>query len=227
MRALGLTDFYQYHNHIKNNPSELEKLLDTLTINLSYFFRNPETFEYIRTSIFPILKKKTGRLLFWSAGCAQGEEPYSLAIIAQESSLLNRVKIYGTDIDNDTLKEAARGIYSTIALQYTPEHIKTQYFEKTKEGLQITEKIRERVHFLNLDIFNPHSFEQCDLIMCRNVLIYLDRDAQSIILKNFYNQLKRGGFLVIGKVELLIGIPEADLFEVMSREEHIYRRKDR
>ncbi len=227
MRALGLTDFCQYHNHIKENPSEIEKLLETLTINLSYFFRNPETFEYIKTSIFPILKEKRETLTFWSAGCAQGEEPYSLAILAQESSLLNKVKIYGTDIDNHILKQAARGIYSTMALQYTPDHVKAHYFEKTNDGLRIAEKMRERVEFLNLDIFESPLFEPCDLIMCRNVLIYLDRDAQSIILKNFHNRLKRGGFLIIGKVELLIGIPEAELFEVVSREEHVYRRKER
>lgn len=226
MRALGLTDFCQYHDHIKNNPSELKKLLDTLTINLSYFFRNPETFEYLKTSIFPIFKKKMGTLTFWSAGCAQGEEPYSLAIIAQESSLLNRVKIFGTDIDNHTLEEAARGIYSPTAFQYTPDHIVAHYFEKTKRGLQINEEIRQRVHFLNLDLFESSSFEPCDLIMCRNVLIYVDRDAQSVILKNFYNRLKSGGFLIIGKVELLIGIPEAELFEVVSREEHIYMKKN-
>lgn len=226
MRALGLADFSQYHNYLKNNPVELKKLLDTLTINLSYFFRNPETFEYLKKCIFPTFKKKRGELTFWSAGCAQGEEPYSLAIIAAESTLLNRVKIYGTDIDTHTLNIAEKGIYSPMAFQYTPENIMENCFEQTAQGFKIKEKIRNRVRFSKLDLFEISSFEPCDLIMCRNVLIYVDRSAQSTILRTFYKQLKYGGYLVIGKVELLIGIPEAKLFEVVSRDEHVYRKKD-
>lgn len=224
MRTLRLPDFHQYHDYVKKNPDELKKLLDTLTINLSYFFRNPETFAYIKESIFPTLKKQRGVLRFWSAGCAQGEEPYSLAIIAAESSLLGRAKIYGTDIDNHTLKEAKQGIYSPAAFQYTPTRVITHYFRKTEQGYQITEEIRKQVHFLNLDLFEASPFEPCDLIMCRNVLIYIDRNSQSTILKRFYAQLKSGGYLIIGKVELLIGIPEAKLFEAVSRDEHVYRK---
>ncbi len=224
MRSLHLPDFHQYHDYVKKNPSELKKLLDTLTINLSYFFRNPETFAYVKDSIFPIFRKKRGTLRFWSAGCAHGEEPYSLAIIAAESSLLRRVKIYGTDIDNHTLKEAIQGIYSPVGLQYTPTRIVTHYFRRTEKGYQVKEEIRKRVHFLKLDLFETSPFEPCDLIMCRNVLIYIDRNSQSTILKKLYGQLKSGGFLIIGKVELLIGIPEAKLFEAVSRDEHVYRK---
>ena len=94
------------------------------------------------------------------------------------------------------------------------------------QGFKIKEKIRNRVRFSKLDLFEISSFEPCDLIMCRNVLIYVDRNAQSTILRTFYKQLKYGGYLVIGKVELLIGIPEAKLFEVVSRDVHVYRKKD-
>ncbi len=219
-----MSDFRQYHDYVKKNPSELKKLLDTLTINLSYFFRNPETFAFIKDSIFPTLKKKRGTLRFWSAGCAYGEEPYSLAIIAAESSLLSRVKIYGTDIDSHAVQEAALGIYSPVAFQYTPTHVVAHYFRKTEQRYQIREEIRKRVHFLNLDLFEVSSFELCDLIMCRNVLIYIDRNFQSTILRKLYDQLKSGGYLIIGKVELLIGIPEAKFFESVSRDEHVYRK---
>lgn len=224
MRALGLADFSRYQNYLKNNPAELKKLLDTITINVSYFFRNPETFDYLKNHIFPIFKKKKDTLTFWSAGCAHGEEPYSLAIIAAESALLNRVAIYGTDIDNNALEIAEKGIYTALAFQYTPKNIVGNYFEQPAQGFLIKEKIRARVIFSNLDLFEIPSFGPCDLIMCRNVLIYLDRNAQSAIIRNFYNQLKSDGYLVIGKVELLIGIPEAKLFEVVSHAEHVYRK---
>ncbi len=225
MRALGFEDFFHYHNYLKNNPAEFEKLLDTLTINLSYFFRNPETFDYLKKNIFPTFKKKNNTVTIWSAGCARGEEPYSLAITAAESTLLNKVRIYGTDIDENALARAEKGVYSSVAFQYTPEHIKAHYFEQSAQGYLISNTLRRRVEFSNLDVFEIASFAPCDLIVCRNVLIYLDRNAQSIIVRNFHNQLKTGGYMVIGKVELLIGLPEAKLFEVVSHSEHVYRKK--
>jgi len=225
MRALNIHGFEEYHQYLKKEPEEMERLLDTITINLSYFFRNPETFEYLSNSIFPEFKKRTGPMVFWSAGCAHGEEPYSLAITAAENSLLHRVDIYGTDIDNNVLQKARAGVYTKLVFQYTAEEILKKYFTETEDGFAISDKIKRRVTFLNIDLFEPPSFDPCDLIVCRNVLIYLDRGAQSTILKNFYDHLKPGGYLVIGKAELLIGIPEVKLFEVISRPEHVYRKK--
>ena len=226
MRALGLADFSSYLDYLEEHPDEFDRLLDTLTINLSYIFRNPETFEYIKNDIFPLLDKQKDKFIFWSAGCAHGEEPYSLAIIAAESNLLSKVTIYATDIDTRALETAEKGIYPVITFQYAPQNIVAKYFEKTEEGFSIKRNIKQRVQFSNLDLFEIPPFRECDLIMCRNVLIYLDRSAQSLILKNFYDQLKPGGYLIIGKVELLIGIPEVKLFEVVSRAEHVYRKKE-
>ncbi len=226
MRALDLTDFSQYRSYLRKNPDETKKLLDALTINLSYFFRNPEAYDYLRNYIFSDLKKKSKQLTFWSAGCAHGEEPYSLAIVSSESALLQRVKIYGTDIDTAALETAKKGIYSSFAFQYTPRNIVRRYFKQIDEGFLISDKIRARVAFSNHDLFEKAPFAPCDLIMCRNVMIYLDRAAQSLILRNFHDQLKPGGYLMIGKVELLIGIPEVKLFEAASRVEHVYKKKE-
>jgi chemotaxis methyl-accepting protein methylase len=224
MRALDLVEYQQYHDFLRENPAELKLLLDTLTINLSYFFRNPEAFDYLKENVLPALKKKRETLIFWSAGCARGEEAYSLAILAAETNMLHRTEIYGTDIDHNALSKAAKGIYPHMVFQYTPVHFLEKYFDRNDEGFQIKEKIKTRVKFEHHDVFKDTSFGPCDLIMCRNVMIYLGREAQSTVLKNFYKQLKPGGYLMIGKVELLIGIPEVKLFEVESRTEHVYRK---
>jgi chemotaxis protein methyltransferase CheR len=224
MRALGLADFSAYLEYLKRDDQELQRLLAILTINLSFFFRNPETFEYLQQHLMPGFKRKGGQLAFWSAGCANGEEPYTLAVMAAECSLSDRIIVYGTDIDLDTLDEAKKGVYPASSFQFTSKKILKQYFTQTERGYEIDDIIRTRVSFLHLDLLEKAPFEQCDLIMCRNVLIYLNRTAQSAVIRSFYEHLKPSGYLVIGKVELLIGIPEVKLFEVVSRAEHIYRK---
>lgn len=227
MRALQLDEYEKYLYYLIDHPEEMDVLLETLTINLSYFFRNPETFDYIRDTLFLEMKQLNRRLVVWSAGCAHGEEPYSLAISAAQSAVLNHMTIYGTDIDHQALSIAEQGIFDSFAFQYTPHHILDTYFTKQNSTYKIVKKIKDRVTFCYADLFDKPPFGACDLIMCRNVLIYLDREAQSAILRNFYDQLIPGGYLVIGKVELLIGIPEVKLFEVVNRTEHVYCKKKR
>lgn len=224
MRALGLADFSAYLEYLKRDPQEIERLLNILTINLSFFFRNPETFAFLEQHQFVDFKKKKGALVFWSAGCANGEEPYSLAVLAAETSLLERVTVYGTDIDEHTVNQARAGMFPPSTFQYTPNRIVEKYFTKRDDGYRINDDIRARVRFLHLDLFEKASFGPCDLIMCRNVFIYLNRSAQSKAIRNFSERLKPHGYLVIGKVELLIGIPELKVFEIVSRTEHIYRK---
>jgi chemotaxis methyl-accepting protein methylase len=225
MRALHLDEYDQYLRYLIDNPEEMEVLLETLTINLSYFFRNPETFDYIRDTLFVEMRGTHQRLVVWSAGCAHGEEPYSLAISAAQSGVLDRMTIHATDIDHKALDVAQQGVYDTFAFQYTPRHILDTYFQKQDAKYRIMPVIKERVKFCYADLFDKPPFGACDLIVCRNVLIYLDRPAQSAILKNFYEQLQIDGYLIIGKVELLIGIPEVKLFEVVNRMEHVYKKK--
>jgi chemotaxis protein methyltransferase CheR len=223
MRALGFIDFSQYHDYVRANPHELKKLEDVLTINLSYFFRNPETFEYIKEQCLTTMRS-CRRLVFWSAGCSHGEEPYSLAIIAAEAGLLKKTTIYGTDIDASVLKDAEKGIYTQTAVQYVQDHRLQEYFNHTTDGYTIKDELKSHTQFLRVDIMERPAFGLCDLIMCRNVLIYLDRKTQSIVLKNFYDQLTSWGYLVIGKVELLLGMPEAALFKIINRSEHVYQK---
>lgn len=223
MRALGLSEFSQYYNYLTSNPEEFTKLLDTLTIKLSYFFRNTETFDYLKNDIF-LSFKNNEKIIIWSAGCAQGEEPYSLAIIAAESGILDRVTIYATDIDDHALEKAKAGSYPPIVFQYTPQLYIEKYFEKMGENYRIKDHLKSIIQFIHLDLFDNCPFPLCDVIMCRNVLIYMDRNAQSVLVRKFFDNLKPGGYLVIGKVELLLGIPEAKFFSIVNRSERVYQK---
>jgi chemotaxis methyl-accepting protein methylase len=223
MRALDLQDFGEYHQYLRKNPGEFKKLLDVLTINLSYFFRNPETFDYLRLEVIPRFKLRPN-LIFWSAGCAHGEEAYSMAILAAEAGFLDRTVVYGTDIDRAAIQKAVAGVYPALSLQYTTDDIKTRYFRVENGAYAVDKNLKGSVRFINQDLFYRPEFELCDLIMCRNVLIYLDRKAQSTVLNNLYSQLKVDGYLAIGKVELLLGVPEVKLFQLVNRAEHIYQR---
>ena len=160
----------------------------------------------------------------WSAGCAQGEEAYSLAIIAFETEITTKTIIYATDIDDDALKKGEKGIYPTAAFQYTPPEYLEKYFVRHNGDYKIKDNIKLIVKFINLDLFDSFPYGPCDLIMCRNVLIYMSREAQSELVRKFYENLRPGGYLVIGKVELLLGIPEAKLFNLVSRTERIYQK---
>lgn len=223
MRSLNIKEFSDYHVYLRQHPDELGKLLDILTINLSYFYRNPETFEYMSRELIPQLADRS-RLCFWSAGCAHGEEAYSLALLASETGILAKTDIYGTDIDRDAIQKAKAGSYPDLALQFLPRYLRTKYFNEANGNCQISDPIKKAVRFLAHDLFTPPPFPSCDFIMCRNVLIYMDRSAQSAILKSFHEQLKSGGYLAIGKVELLLGVPEVQLFQLVSRSEHVYRK---
>ncbi len=224
LRALGIDSYDGYLSLIKKHPEELKILLDVLTINLSYFYRNPETFDFIKQKIIPELQQSNS-LIFWSAGCANGEEPYSLAIMAAESGLLKQTTIYATDVDTSALNKAQQGKFQSQSFQYLNPILKNKYFKQNKNDYFINDEIKPHVFFKKHDIFEKFPFGYCDLIMCRNVLIYLDRNAQSVIINNFNEQLKEKGFLVLGKVELLIGIPAIKQFDVVSRSEHIYQKK--
>ncbi|MCX7995740.1 MAG: protein-glutamate O-methyltransferase CheR [candidate division WOR-3 bacterium] len=223
MRALGLSEFSDYYHYLNNNPDEFKILLDTITINLSYFFRNYETFEYLMKEVLPQFTKNE-RIVLWSAGCAQGEEAYSLAIIAAEAGISHKTFIYATDIDDGALKKAEIGVYPEIAFQYTPREYLEKYFVRCNEGYRIKDDIKKNLQFILLDLFDFFPYGPCDLIMCRNVLIYMGRDAQSELVRKFYQSLKPRGYLVIGRVELLLGIPEAKFFKIINRTERVYQK---
>lgn len=219
MRALGLETYKEYEDYLKVNKEEQMKLKDTLTINVSKFFRNIEVFDIIKEDIIPKIKEP---IRCWSAGCSTGEEPYTIAIILKETG--KEGKILGTDIDVDALNKAKEGIYSIFSMDETPYHYIKKYFDEKDGKYILKEFIKEYVSFQELDFKDIEKLSmQFDIILCRNVLIYLTKEFQERLISKFYRLLDKNGFLILGMAESL-GIGKYDYFRPYKLKERIYRK---
>ncbi|MEM2099241.1 MAG: protein-glutamate O-methyltransferase CheR [Candidatus Bathyarchaeia archaeon] len=210
LRATGNKTFSSYWRYLKNNPAECTLLLNEVTINYTMFFRDMDVFAFLEKKILPsILLSKVVRI--WSAGCATGEEPYSLAILIHKilgHTLQNHeVIIFASDIDKDALSKATAGLYTKKQLQNLEERTIDKYFSKEGELYRIKDFVRRLVRFEQRDLMNPPIHKNVDLILCRNVMIYFSRESQQLIHMHFYNALREGGYLIIGKTEVLSGEP--------------------
>lgn len=232
MRAKCARTFAEYAGVLDTDPVEYDRLVEALTINVSKFFRNPETFACIATKVIPELwQSKSPLIKIWSAGCATGEEPYSLAVLAREHALavkdfdrLRTVRIVGSDIDRGALADASRGRYTEVAFGETAPAVVERYFPLENGLHTVGAEIRNLVHFEQRDLLEGTGpGGRMHLILCRNVSIYFTRDSQQLLFERFHDLLLPGGFLVLGKVETLLG-KARDLFAPVSSRERIYRR---
>jgi len=204
-----------------------------LTIHVSKFFRNQDTFNKLRDEIFPSLFSGCmleGRecLDIQSFGCSSGEEPYSLALIlrnsfAHEMSQVT-VSIRAMDIDAEVLRVAAEATYESDRMEEAPSDIKKSFFTIHDGKYRLASEIRDMVTFHCQDMLRPAPLEGCDLILCRNVLIYLERSHQEALLKRFAESLRTGGILVLGKTENLMG-EVRELYQTLCPVERIYRKR--
>ena len=229
MRARSVVDVDEYSALLDSDLSEYDRLLCVLTINVSKFFRNPETWAVVRDDVLPELLQRTGPLLMWSAGSAAGEEAYSLAILTwdwltrNQRSGSNGIRIIGTDIDGQSLESARAAEYPEAALDETPEDVKRRWFE-VDELWRLRDPIPRLVEFRQRDILSGRPDFDADLILCRNLLIYLDRDAQRRVFQAFVDTLRPGGYLVLGRVEMLPTVVKAN-FEVVNARERVYKKR--
>jgi chemotaxis protein methyltransferase CheR len=231
IRAVGCSSAMEYTDLLLKNRSEPAQLIKTLTIHVSKFFRNQDTFNKLRDEIFPALFSHCmleGRksLNIQSIGCAGGEEPYSLALIlrnsfAHEITRVN-VAIHAMDIDEEVLRVAAEASYEPDRMEEAPPAIKERFFTFLDGKYRLSHEIRNMVSFRCQDMLRPVPLECCDLILCRNVLIYFERAHQEALLKRFAASLRTGGVLVLGKSENLMG-EVRDLFQTLCPVERIYR----
>ncbi len=211
MAKLGLSTFTDYGEVLRLDPAEESTLLNTILINVTEFFRDPQAWEFLRTEALPKLLRglRQGDVLrCWSAGCANGEEPYSLAIMLAEllgDRLVGLdVKIYGTDVDEESLTLARRGEYSAHELRRIPRHLRERYF--TGAGpFRISRDIRRMLVFGRSNILLDAPISHCSLILCRNLLIYFDPPAQQQIVEKLNYALDPGGVLFLGTAESKLG----------------------
>lgn len=213
---------------LTESAAEQEHLLRVLTIHVSHFFRNPSTFEKISREILPeLLRERAPReVRLMSVGCAAGEEPYSLAMILREEFAealgAGRLSIRATDVDAATLDGAKAALYHPDRLAEVAPGLLSRWFTREGERFRLNQEIRSLVSFEHADLNHQQAFDECDLIFCRNVLIYFERGRQEAILNRFADAMKSGGILVLGKSETLFGAARRRFLTVCPVE-RIYR----
>lgn len=231
MRARGVHTYDDYARVLDSDPSEYERLLDALTINVTKLFRNWEVYDAIAREVIPALwNAGPSAIRVWSAGCSSGEEPYSLAVLfhryavsRKEVAKLSRVSIVGTDIDRDSLAAAARGHFTEAAFADTPPDLRERYFTPAPP-YTVDPAVRAVMTFAQRDLLREGPpATALDLVICRNVLIYFDRGSQERLLDVFHGALAPGGFLVLGKVETLLGESRTRFGSVDARQ-RIFRK---
>lgn len=229
--ALHIYELSDYIDLLKRDEKEVDNLINVLTVHVSEFFRNPELFHEIESVILPeIFSRNDRHYLFLSAGCASGEETYSLAMVITENFhyefVRERVKILGVDISEESIRRAIEGIYSEKEIKQVPARLKRKYFEPVEGGMfRVNEKLRQIVEFRKLNLFEDRISEKMHLILCRNLLIYLNRSSQKILIENLKNMLRKGGYLVFGKTEGIYAFMNMEDLHTLSRTNRIYKLK--
>ena len=227
LRACEVADVAAYLQLLQSDSDELDALLATISIHVSQFFRNPDTYQTLEEFILPDLCQRASQagrqeLQLWSVGCAGGEEPYSLALLIDEMAPELAVHILGTDISAPVLAAAREGLYESARLKEVPAKVLQTYFVEEDGRYRLHQRIRQKVRFQRHNIMTAAEFPAADLIVCRNVLIYFSRAEQERILTRFSQSLSPWGALVLGRSETLLGTVR-DKFQVQYPVERIYR----
>jgi len=229
LRSSGALDMASYLERLQHDDDELDTLLATLSIHVSQFFRNPDTFLVLERDILPDLchrARTAGRkqLRIWSAGCAGGEEAYSLALLIDELAPTDlEVSILATDISEPVLASARQGLFEPTRLTEVPKAVIDRYFLPEAGRFRLIERIRRMVRFERHNIMTASAYPAADLILCRNVLIYFSRAEQQQIIARFAAALPESGALVLGRAETMSEAGR-QLFRVEFPVERIYRR---
>ena len=231
-QQLGFSTFSALQERVLHEPAMLPRLLRFLTVQVSEMFRDPDYFRAIRERVVPHLRTYPS-LKVWIAGCSEGEELYSMVILFREEGLEDRTIFYATDINHDALQAAERGIYPLDRVQqFTENHRKSggksslsEYYQAAYGRVSFDRTLRRNVVFSDHSLVTDAVFGEMNLISCRNVMIYFDRDLQDRAIGLFEGSLSRKGFLGLGAKESLRFSRHADAFSDFVREEKIYQRR--
>lgn len=214
-----------------HDESFFQELIGSFSITVTQMFRDPVVFRCIREKVVPFLKTYPF-IKIWHAGCATGEEAYSLAILLTEEDLYNRMTMYATDFNDAVLATAKDGIFSLEnARQFATNYQKSggitsfsQYYHARYGSIAIAKKLKQNITFANHNLATDNVFGEMHFIVCRNVLIYFDRDLQNRVLQLFYDSLPHGGFLCIGSKESLDFSDVMDQFHAVDRKCRIFQK---
>ena len=229
MDAIGCRGYGDYLDYLEVHPEEYEQLFDTLLINVTEFFRDPATWEYLRDEALPLLlaaKPSEEPVRVWCAGCASGQEAYTVAMLLAETlgeaAYTERVKIYATDVDEDALKTARLALYTDKELQNVPEPLRAKYFERVDKRLGFRKDLRRTVIYGRNNLVSDAPISRLDLLVCRNTLMYFTAETQGRILRHFHFALRDHGVLVLGKSEMMVS--HREIFTPVDLKKRIFRK---
>jgi chemotaxis protein methyltransferase CheR len=227
LRALEMNSFRAYLERIENDPQELEEFCNAITTNLTFFFREGHHFEYLNSTLLPMLQRRnasTRRIRIWSAGCSTGEEPYSIAACVLETLGALRdwdIRILATDLDSKVLAHAQAGVYAADRLDKVEKSRRDRWFTAVKGGAQWTarDELRRLITFKRLNLMESWPLKgPFDIIFCRNVVIYFDKPTQRVVFGRMAELQREGDHLLIGHSESLFNV--CDRYELIGQTIH-------
>ncbi len=232
MSSSGLKSISEMQHEVLNGSNFFEVLLRDLSINVTEMFRDPSFYLAMRNDIIPILRTYPF-FKVWHAGCSTGEEVYSFAVLLMEEGLYNRAQIYATDFNRDVLEIAKKGIYPIDRIKEFTSNYQaaggrnsfSDYYMANYNSVIYDQSLRKNLVFAEHNLVTDSVFAEVNLVICRNVLIYFNKDLQNRVVTLFNDSLVNGGFLGLGSKETLQFTDSADKFEVINQEEKIYKKK--
>ncbi|MDH6099686.1 PAS domain S-box protein [Anabaenopsis sp. FSS-46] len=227
MQYLSIETFGEYLDYLEVDPEEFNHLFNTILINVTAFFRDISAWEYLAKQVLPKIvarKNNSDPIRVWSAGCASGEEAYTVAMLMAEllgiEECRQRVKIYATDIDEEALNQARQAVYSAKDIQLIPWGLQEKYFESTGNNYVFRQDLRRSVIFGRHDLLQDAPISRLDMLVCRNTLMYFNSETQSRIMARFHFALNDGGYLFLGKAEMLL--VHSNLFNPLELKDRIF-----
>ncbi|WP_423149243.1 CheR family methyltransferase [Rubrolithibacter danxiaensis] len=224
--------FAEFRFRLLNDKNYIGRFVEQITVTVTEMFRDPEFYKTLREQVIPVLGTYPF-IRIWHAGCATGEEVYSMAILLQEENLLHKSLLYATDLNPEALDKAAKGIFPLSAMKlYSENYIQaggkkefSSYYSAVYDRVKFNENLSSKMIFSTHNLVSDHSFNQFQLILCRNVLIYFDKDLQSKVFTLFDESLENLGFLALGSKETIRFSSIAPRFKEVNKKEKIWRKQ--
>lgn len=227
MQQIGIASHEDYIDFLEVHPEEFEELFNTILINVTSFFRDPETWEVLRETVIPEIvgRQQNDPIRVWSAGCASGQEAFSAVMLLAErleiEGVRNRVKVYATDLDNEALERARVASFSAREVEMVPPELLERYFQQNASGYLFSNDLRRSVIFGRHDLLQDAPISRTDLLLCRNTLMYFNADVQAQLINRLHFSVADSGFLLLGKVEML---SQQDLFQAIDPRHRLFQK---